>query len=172
MKLPCVAFVTTLLVCPASAADDPHVRSLDPAVALAYEAGYRESSTFRSLVAARCRTRTSSSTSSAMSLCPAASVERRAWPERSAARYVRIDLASSLTYRSRVAVFGHELQHACEIARSGAASSHAVEALFRSIGKASSVAPGGFETFEAEAAGRQVLAELAASRARARTTEQ
>ena len=85
---------------------------------------------------------------------------------------MRIDLASSLTYRSRVAIFGHELQHACEIARSGAASSHAVSALFRAIGKASPVAPGGFETLEAEAAGRQVLAELVAGRARARTTEQ
>jgi hypothetical protein len=172
MKLSRLALVCSILVCPAWAAEDPRVRRLDPAVALAYEAGYRESSTFRALVAELHASDLIVHVVSSVALPSGVGGTTRFVGTIGGSRYVRIDLASSLTYRSRTAVLGRELHHACEIARSGAASSRAVEALFRVIGRASPVAPGGFETLEAEAAGRLVLAELIAGRGRARSTEQ
>jgi len=171
MKRWCVALVCTLFVCPAAAEENPHVRTLDPSVARAYEAGYRDSPTFRALVAALQDSEVIVHVVSNIALPSGVSGTTRLVGSIGGSRYLRIDLASSLTYRARVAVLGHELQHACEIARSGAASSRAVDALFRSIGKASPVAPDGFETLEAETAGRLVLAELFAGRSRARTTD-
>jgi hypothetical protein len=72
MKQWCVALVCTVFVCPSAAEANPHVRTLDPAVARAYEAGYRESPTFRALVAALQDTDVIV-TWSATSPCPAAS---------------------------------------------------------------------------------------------------
>ena len=82
-------------------------------------------------------------------------------------RYVRIDLSAWLTAKQRVSILAHELQHACEIARSGAGSSGAIDALFRAIGTGATI-PGGFETAQAEAAGRTVWIELDAWRVRTR----
>lgn len=49
-------------------------------------------------------------------------------------RYLRIDLDRALLPDARAAILGHELQHACEIARSGAASQDEVRRLFLTIG--------------------------------------
>lgn len=75
-------------------------------------------------------------------------------------RYVRIHLASSLTPKLRAAMLGHELQHACELARSGAASHQAVRALYLAIGMPGRDLQDVFETSEAEQAGRTVWFEL------------
>jgi hypothetical protein len=85
-------------------------------------------------------------------------------------RYVRIDLAAWLTAKQRVSILAHELQHACEIARSDAGSSGAIDALFRAIGTFATI-PGGFETAQAEAAGRMVWTELDGRRLRTVTAE-
>lgn len=173
MKLSCMVLVCSLFVCPAWAAEDPRVRLLDPAVVLAHEAGSRNSSTFRELVAELQASDVIVHVVSSVALPSGVGGTTRFVGTIGGARYVRIDLASSLTYRSRVAILAHELQHACEIARSGAGSSDAVNALFRAIGKASPIAPGGFETLEAEITGWLVWAELVGThRAQGRTTEQ
>jgi hypothetical protein len=75
-------------------------------------------------------------------------------------RYVRIMLARDLSPYYRAAVLGHELQHACEIARSTADTHEAVRALFERLGHADSKQPTYFETPAALLAGRQVAGEL------------
>jgi len=64
-------------------------------------------------------------------------------------RYVRIDLDRSLLPHTRAAILGHELQHACEIARSSAASVEAIRALFLAIGE---LVRGANDTYETPAA--------------------
>ncbi len=39
------------------------------------------------------------------------------------ARYLRVDLAATLSFDLQVVILAHELQHACEVARSEASSS-------------------------------------------------
>ncbi|MGE0463364.1 MAG: hypothetical protein AB7Q16_18535 [Vicinamibacterales bacterium] len=75
-------------------------------------------------------------------------------------RYVRVHLASSLTPKLRAAMLAHELQHACELARSGAASHEAVRALYLAIGMPGRDLQDVFETSEAEQAGRTTWFEL------------
>jgi hypothetical protein len=53
-------------------------------------------------------------------------------------RYLRIDLDRALLPDARAAILGHELQHACEIARSGAARRSAYAAHARREGSCSS----------------------------------
>jgi hypothetical protein len=75
-------------------------------------------------------------------------------------RYVRIFLARDLPPYDRAAVLGHELQHACEIARSTADTEAAVRQLFEGLGHADSKQGAFFETQAAVLAGRQVAMEL------------
>jgi len=75
-------------------------------------------------------------------------------------RYVRIILARDLSPYNRAAVLGHELQHACEIARSTADTEAAVRQLFERLGHTNSKQPDYFETRAALLAGRQVAIEL------------
>ena len=75
-------------------------------------------------------------------------------------RYVRIIVARDLSPYDRAAVLGHELQHACEIARSTADTEGAVRTLFERLGHADSKQPNYFETEAAVLAGRQVSREL------------
>lgn len=87
------------------------------------------------------------------------------------ARYLRVELASSLTLKMRVAILAHELQHACELARSGARTPNAVRALYQTIGRMADGRAERFETGDAERVGRLVWVELGERRARARTVE-
>jgi hypothetical protein len=64
-------------------------------------------------------------------------------------RYVRIIVFRDPLPVIRLAVLGHELQHACEIARSQARDTNGMRALFTAIGRPS---PGEEATFETEAA--------------------
>ena len=59
-----------------------------------------------------------------------------------------------------VAMLAHELQHARELAESGARSSAAVQALYRRIGTGSHGLDDGYETTAAIDAGRRVWNEL------------
>jgi hypothetical protein len=68
-------------------------------------------------------------------------------------RYLRIDINRSLLPDERAAILGHELQHACEIARSGAASQESVRQLFATIG---TLVLGG-DTYETQEAARTTI---------------
>ena len=80
------------------------------------------------------------------------------------ARYVRIDLASLAVPDLRVATLAHELQHACEVARSEAGSHDAVRGLYRAIGAPVPGARDAFETDGARRAGADVWSELRSGR--------
>jgi hypothetical protein len=71
-------------------------------------------------------------------------------------RYVRIAVDAQLSPEERVSVLGHELQHACEIARSAVRNGEAVRELFELIGRRVSELPNAYDTEEAVSAGVQV----------------
>lgn len=74
-------------------------------------------------------------------------------------RYLRIDLDRALMPDARAAILGHELQHAREIARSGAESQEEVRALFRAIGTLVNDGQT-YETYEAVSTTLRVWREL------------
>lgn len=87
-------------------------------------------------------------------------------------RYVRITILQTLQADERAAILGHELQHACEIARSTASDVDAVRALFQSIGHAVAGARDTFETQAASAVSVDVWMELhGTTSARRRSTQ-
>jgi hypothetical protein len=75
-------------------------------------------------------------------------------------RYVRITLDRRLDPHARAATLAHELQHACELARSHARSRLDLEHLFETIGYRISRNRRFYETNAAERAGLQAWAEL------------
>ena len=75
-------------------------------------------------------------------------------------RYVRISLAVALRPESRAAILGHELQHACEVAASGADDIEAVRRLYQASGHSPLAGADMFETEAAIRVERQVKAEL------------
>jgi len=86
-------------------------------------------------------------------------------------RYIRIDLAAMAPPDLRVATLAHELQHACEVARSHAGSHAAVRLLYRAIGREVPGSRDAYETDGAQHIGAEVWAELR-SRRTARATDQ
>jgi hypothetical protein len=83
-------------------------------------------------------------------------------------RYVRIDIRQSLAPREMLAIIGHELQHAVEIARArDVRDDHSMIELYRRIG-VNRDARSHFETRAARAAGYQVRSELAGRQLRTR----
>lgn len=79
-------------------------------------------------------------------------------------RYLRITLLRGLEPRERATMLGHELQHACEIAASGAADQEAVRRLFENLNGLAHGHRVSFETRAAVIAERQVSLELRGSR--------
>ena len=170
MKPLCVFLVWILVSGAALTAQAPRVRPLDPLASMAYVRGHDQSGTFRALVAELEASDLIVHIVTATGLPGGVAGTTRFAGRGGESRYVRIDLAAWLTAKQRVSILAHELQHACEIARSGAGSSVAIDALFRAIGTSATI-PGGFETAQAEAAGRTVWIELDAWRVRTRTSE-
>jgi hypothetical protein len=75
-------------------------------------------------------------------------------------RYVRILLSSDVQRGHRTTILAHELQHACEIARSGARDAAAVRRLYETIGRVVESQSETYETTAAIEAGLQVWSEL------------
>jgi hypothetical protein len=75
-------------------------------------------------------------------------------------RYVRITVGRALAPDFRTAILGHELQHACEIARSRAVDTESVRQLFLSIGHMLRGSKNAFETPEAMRTTIRVWSEL------------
>ncbi|MEZ5287141.1 MAG: hypothetical protein R2712_20535 [Vicinamibacterales bacterium] len=75
-------------------------------------------------------------------------------------RYVRVELAFRLSWLSRIATLGHELQHACELADSPAMSVDDVRALFMHIGERVPDLDNAFDTRQAIDAGLRVWSDL------------
>jgi hypothetical protein len=148
-------------VCLPVAQELPRVRPLDSVAADALARGQHRSARFRALVAELAASDLIVHVVTSHGLQAGLVGTTRLVAGIGEARYVRIDLAASLPWPLRVATLGHELQHACELARSTASTSGAVRALYEQIGRGSITAGGAFETADAEQAGREVWLELA-----------
>lgn len=136
------------------------VRPLDPPAAAAYELGQRRSEQFRALVAELDASDVIVHVVTTHDLPTGIVGTMRFVALIEGVRYVRVQLASTLTARRRAAMLAHELQHARELARSGAVSREAVRALYVEIGIPARGLEDDFETPEAEQAGRTVWFEL------------
>ena len=75
-------------------------------------------------------------------------------------RYVRITIASDLRPDDRTAILGHELQHACEIARSRARDTDAIRTLYQTIGQRVDSTGEAYDTTAAVDAGVRVWFDL------------
>lgn len=155
-----VVGVCVMLEAVPAAADPPRVRPLDPISSLAFERGGQESPRFRALV----RELESSDVIVHIVATPSMPLgaigTMRFVARLGETRYVRIDLASTASPDRRVATLAHELQHACELARSSAASHEAVRRLYRAIGREVPGSRDAYETAGAEQTGADVWAEL------------
>lgn len=139
------------------------VRTLDAHVSNMLALGYQRSRTFRQLVEDLERSDV------------IVHVERRAIATDKAfmqfvthaggSRYLRITLDTELSANAGVALLGHELQHASEVASAPwVVDLETYHELYRAIGHASCAGPRRcFDTIEAVDAGRRVLLELRGS---------
>ncbi len=150
----------------------PHVRALDLISTIALERGRNESPHFRVLVDELERSDVIVHVVATPTLPFGVVGTMRFVARLGDTRYVRIDLASMAASDLRVATLAHELQHACEIARSTAGSHGDVRELYRAIGRAMPGVRDAFETDGAQRAGAEVWGELRGVKRTTRTTEQ
>jgi hypothetical protein len=153
------------------AADPPRVRPLGPIATLAVDRGRQQSARFRALVGEL------ESSDMIVHIVATPSMPlgiigtMRFVARLGDTRYIRIDLAAMAPPDLRVATLAHELQHACEVARSHAGSHAAVRLLYRAIGREVPGSRDAYETDGAQHIGAEVWAELR-SRRTARATDQ
>ena len=172
MKASCVLVVSMLAgAMTAQAQPLPHVRALDLISTIALERGVHESPRFRALVDELDDSDVIVHVVATPTLPSGVVGTMRFVARLGDTRYVRIDLASLAAPDLRVSTLAHELQHACEVARSAAGSHDAVRALYRAIGRAcpESVTPS--RPSGARRAGADVWGELRGRRRVVRTTE-
>ncbi len=152
-------------------AQDAHVRGLDPFAAAALERGQDRSQRFRELVQELNRSDVIVHVVTGVGFTSGVAGTTRFVASLGGARYLRVDLASTLSFDWQVVILAHELQHACEVARSAASSSGDVRALYQDIGKAVPGYSDVFETTDAVRTGEDVRQELRSGRGRLRTVE-
>lgn len=153
------------------AAQESSVRPVDRLALAAYEFGQRRSDHFRDLVAELDRSDVIVHVVTTIELPPGIAGTTRFVALIEGSRYVRVHLAPLLTMKLRVSMLAHELQHACELARSSAASQDGVRALFSAIGRLPGRDDDVFETADAEQSGRTVWEELGGGGLRAHSAE-
>lgn len=173
MKALCGFVVSVMMAATAAQAQPaPHVRAIDAVSATAFARGMQESEHFRALVDALDASDVIVHVVTTPALAGGVIGTMRFVTRLGDTRYVRIDLASLVPPDVRVSTLAHELQHACELAQSVAASQDAVRTLYRTIGRAVPGARDAFETDGAQRAGAHVWAELRLRRSlRTATTE-
>ena len=166
-----VSFTVSVPGVSAAYAQDPHVRGLDPFAAGALERGQHRSQRFRELVRELNTSDVIVHVVTNAGLTSGVAGTTRFVARLGGARYLRVDLASTLSADLQVVILAHELQHACEVARSAASSSGGVRALYQDIGKAVSGYTDVFETTDAVRTGAEVRNELRSGRGRIRSVE-
>ena len=149
MKALCLFVVYLCMTSLAAHAQDERVRALDPWAAEAIRLGRERSQTVRDLVAELDASDIIVHVETRLALPLSAAGTTRLAGATASHRYVRIVLFRDPLPVSRVAVLGHELQHACEIARSTAKDAPGMRALFEAIGRPS---PGERTAYETDAA--------------------
>lgn len=160
MKSMFVLIVSMLVSAAGPGAQSHAVRPLDTVAAEAFALGLRRSDTFLELVAQLERSDLIVHVVTSRDLPSTLTGTTRFVAERGHARYVRIAVAARLSPTSRVSVIGHELQHALEIASSGAHTNDAVLAFYQAAGRKASTVADGWETTAAEAIERRIWIEM------------
>jgi hypothetical protein len=160
-----VAVLVLVLTClsnprSAHAGTSPRIRSIETAVAEVIGRGYAVSSTFRELM-----NRIERSDVIVHVLWQQSGTSRRGamhFVTRAGGnRYIRITMYGRMLMDEAVALLGHELQHAREIADSAWVTDEStLRALYRTIGHPSCPERRCFDTHEASAAGHRVLSEM------------
>lgn len=110
-------------------------RPLDAVAAEAFERARSRSALVRSLVTTLESSNVIVHIVSSQSLPAGIGGTTRFVTSRGGFRYVRIDISMDLTKGMRAAILGHELQHACELAESGAHTPAEVRELFERAGE-------------------------------------
>ena len=137
------------------------VRSADPSVRKLLKRGYRQSPAFRALVTRLQRSDVYVYVEEVTRLPGALEGRTMILPKAHGHRYVRIQIALRGTSEDSVALLGHELQHAVEIADAEEVTDErGMEALYKRIG-----VRGGehvYDTIAAQEMGRRIRRELVA----------
>jgi hypothetical protein len=136
------------------------IRSSDPAVRRLMRRGYRQSATFAALVTRLQRSDVIVYIEDVPRLPAALEGRMMMLPRANGHRYVRIQIALRGAPEDSIAVLGHELQHAVEIAEADDVSDAAsLQRLYQRIGIRSG--PQVYDTTAAQETGRIVRRELA-----------
>jgi hypothetical protein len=138
-----------LLVCLVTGSPDDRVRPLDPWAVEALRLAIERSQTVRDLIAELDASDLIVHVETRVALPFGVAGTTRLSASTGSRRYVRILLLRDPLPVNRVAVLGHELQHACEIARSPARDASGMRVLFDAIGRP---AVGERTAYETEAA--------------------
>jgi hypothetical protein len=138
-----------------------HVRTTDRPIRALLEAGFRQSPTVATLIARLERSDLIVYVQQVDRLPNALEGRLLMLPSAHGVRYVRIQIALQASPSASIALIGHELRHAVEVAEApSVVDQPGLAALYRRIG----VEHGHnvFDTIEAQEIGRRVLKELAA----------
>ena len=124
-------FIVFLLGLPALTTGEPLTpRPLDPIAAQTFANAMSRSAAVRSLVTILERSNVIVHIESSQRMPEGIAGTTRFVTARAGFRYVRITIFSELPATERTAILGHELQHACEIADSGAADVESLRRIF------------------------------------------
>jgi hypothetical protein len=127
-----VLFITPM---PAAAGDKLTPRPLDAVASEAFERAQSRSSLVRSLVATLEDSNVIVHIVSSQSLPMGIGGTTSFVTSRGGYRYVRITISMELQKGARAAILGHELQHACEVAESGANNQEELRQVFEREGQ-------------------------------------
>lgn len=136
------------------------VRPVDRRISQAIAEGLRRSATFARLVLALNRSDVIVYVETAPGMPSTLAGRMMMAAGRSQQRYLRIQITGAVRGNELIALLGHELQHALEVADSPTVrDERSLSALYETIGQRG-LAPHRFDTLAAQNAGRQVRMEL------------
>lgn len=130
-----LVFVFAISFAAIAAADTFSPRPVDPLAAETLARGVERSATVRAMVATLEGSNVIVHIQSSRELPYGIGGWTRFITSRGGYRYVRITIAADLPLRARSIILAHELQHACEIAESGAADAEGIRELFVRAGR-------------------------------------
>jgi hypothetical protein len=157
MKYLCVLL---LLLVPSPSVAEQRTRPLDSVAVEAFEQAFAGSPLVRDLVRQLEHSDVIVHIVSERQLPGGAAGITRLVASQTGVRYLRIAIDSTLRPLTRAAILGHELQHACEVAASGAHDVESMRQLFQSAGHRPTPAEDVFETSAALKVERQVSRDL------------
>jgi hypothetical protein len=137
-----------------------HVRAVDTRIGDAITGGLRRSTTFAHLVLALDRSDVIVYIETARGMPSSLDGRMLITPGPAAQRYLRIQIAAASRGNELIALVGHELQHALEVAESpGVRDEQSLIALYEAIGHGAK-GRHRYDTMAAQSAGRKVRLEL------------